>query len=146
MTSRPSTRAKLSAIASVVVPLAAYLVLHQALGNSTQALAITEAIPVLWLVAIGIAHRRIDPVALIAVVGFEIALAITAASGGSSLPLKLKRAAFPVAPVSHASSRSRCAGRCSQSSRQSAPTQDPEIRPRLTRGRLLPPFAAERPR
>lgn len=63
MTSSPSTRAKLSAIASVVVPLAAYLVLHQALRNSTQALAITEAIPVLWLVALGIAHRRIDPVA-----------------------------------------------------------------------------------
>jgi hypothetical protein len=47
----------------VVLPLGAFFVLQNALGNATGALAITDGIPLLWLVAIGILHRRLDRLA-----------------------------------------------------------------------------------
>ncbi|HEX4107779.1 MAG TPA: hypothetical protein VHX88_06565 [Solirubrobacteraceae bacterium] len=87
--------AALRALAGLALPLGVFLALHAALGNSTRALAITEAIPVAWLLAVAIMHRRLDPIALLAVVGFAVALAATALSGGGPLPLELHRALFP---------------------------------------------------
>ena len=69
--------------------------LLRAVGNATGALAITDAIPLLWLVAYGIWRHRVEPVALIAVAVFAIALVLTIALGGSSLPLELRRAVVP---------------------------------------------------
>jgi hypothetical protein len=92
---RPPARRLVLAAAQLVLPLAAFLVLRSALGDSTRALAITEAIPTAWLVLIAVKHRRVDPIVLLAVTGFGIALAVTALSGGSGLPLKLRRGLFP---------------------------------------------------
>jgi hypothetical protein len=86
---------KLRLATGVALPIAGYLALQVGLGNSTTALATTEAIPVAWLVVVAITRRRVEPVAVAVFVVFAIALVLTATSGGSSLPLKLKRAAFP---------------------------------------------------
>jgi hypothetical protein len=76
------------------------------------ALAITDAIPMLWLVAYAIWRRRIEPIAVVAVVVFAIALVLTIAFGGSSLPLELRRSVFPGA-VGVACLISLAARRCS---------------------------------
>ncbi len=79
----------------MVLPLAAYFVLQSALGNATGALAITDGIPLLWLVAVGILHRRLDRLALVAAAVFGLALVLSIAFGGSALPLELRRSVFP---------------------------------------------------
>jgi hypothetical protein len=82
-------------IAGLPVPVIAFLAFLRTLGNATEALAITEAIPVLWVLAYAVWRRRIEPVGATAVAGFGIALLLTIALGGSSLPLELHRALFP---------------------------------------------------
>lgn len=82
-------------IAGLPVPVIAFLAFLRTLGNPTEALAITEAIPVLWVLAYAMWRRRIEPVGVTAIVGFGIALLLTIALGGSSLPLELHRALFP---------------------------------------------------
>ena len=89
---RLSRRAVLNLIATVVVPIGAYLSLHQALGRVTPALAVSEGIPVVWLSAVAVWRRRLEPLALLTIVVFGVALVVTLASGGSALPLKLRRA------------------------------------------------------
>jgi hypothetical protein len=91
----PRPQVQIRLLAGLVVPVIAFVVLLQVVGNATGALAITDAIPVLWLIAFGIWRRRIEPVGLVAVVVFAIALVATIAFGGSSLPLELRRAVFP---------------------------------------------------
>jgi len=92
----PSSRERpIRVLAGLLVPLIAFVVLRQTLGNATKALAITEAIPSLWVLAYAIWRRRIEPVGATAVAGFGIALLVTIASGGSALPLELHRAVFP---------------------------------------------------
>lgn len=81
-------------LAALLLPLIAFLILRQALGNATGALAVTDAIPMLWLVVFGLWRRRIEPVVLIAAAVFSLALVLTIASG-SSLPLELRRSVFP---------------------------------------------------
>jgi hypothetical protein len=95
MSSPPSRRDRIRIVAVLLFPLIAFIVLQQVVGNATGALAITDAIPLLWVVAIGIWHRRVDRVALIPVAIFTLALVLTIAFGGSSLPLELRRAVFP---------------------------------------------------
>jgi hypothetical protein len=82
-------------IAGLPVPVIAFLAFLRTLGNATEALAITEAIPVLWVVAYAVWRRRIEPLGATAIAGFGIALLLTIALGGSSLPLELHRALFP---------------------------------------------------
>lgn len=79
----------------MVLTLIAFFALRSALGNATTALAITDAIPLAWLVGIGIWHRRFERVALIPFVLFTLALVATIAFGGSALPLELRRSVFP---------------------------------------------------
>jgi hypothetical protein len=80
--------------AGVLVPLI-FVVLLELLGNATKALAITEGIPLLWVIGYAIWRRAIEPVGATAVAGFGTALLLTIALGGSPLPLELHRALFP---------------------------------------------------
>jgi len=82
-------------LGSLALTLAAFFVLRSALGNATTALAITDGIPLLWLVAVGLLHRRLERLALIPVVVFTVALVASIAFGGSALPLELRRSVFP---------------------------------------------------
>jgi hypothetical protein len=94
----PSPSAKrvpLRMIAGLVVPLIAFFALLEAIGNATGALAITDAIPLLWVVGYGIWRRRVEPIGLVAVAVFALALALTIVFGGSPLPLELRRSWFP---------------------------------------------------
>ena len=93
--SPPSRRAPYRLIAGLILPLVAFFVLLEAIGNATGALAVTDALPLLWVVGYGIWRRRIEWVGLAATVVFAIALGLTFIFGGSPLPLELRRAWFP---------------------------------------------------
>jgi hypothetical protein len=96
MSHTPSSRTGLiRLIAGLPVLVIAFLASLRALGNATEALAITEAIPVLWVLAYAAWRRRIEPVGATAVAGFGVVLLLTIALGGSALPLELHRALFP---------------------------------------------------
>ena len=92
MTSGIGRQLRGQALAAVVVPLVAYLVFRQLLGAGTPALAIACAIPIAWMAAVGVARRRLEPVALLAVVLYLAALAVGVLTGGGSLALKLRDA------------------------------------------------------
>jgi hypothetical protein len=79
----------------LLLPVIAFVVLVGLLANATEALAITDAIPLLWVLGYGVRRRRIEPIGLTAAGLFAVALLLTIASGGSSLPLELHRAVFP---------------------------------------------------
>ncbi len=49
----------------------------------------------MWLLAYGISRRKIEPVGLIVLTVFALALVLSIAFGGSALPLELRRAVFP---------------------------------------------------
>jgi hypothetical protein len=76
----------------VIVPVAAYLILTAAFHSSLTALAVTEAIPVVWVLAIGLRRHRVDPMALTLAVVLAVAVVVSLAAGGTVLPLKLRRA------------------------------------------------------
>lgn len=88
-------RAPTRLLAGLLIPLAAFAVLAQTLASATTALAISEALPLLWVIAFAVWRRRIDWIALVPIAAFALALALTIALGGSSLPLELRRAVFP---------------------------------------------------
>jgi hypothetical protein len=90
---RPPQLSPYRLLAGLVLPLAAYLLIRAAIGSATGALAITEAIPATWLLVVGIARRRLEPVAVVATVTVAIALAAYALTGGDPLALKLQRGA-----------------------------------------------------
>lgn len=90
----PASRRTTRLFAGLLVPLI-FVVLLQLLGNATTALAITEGLPLLWVISYGIWRRRIEPVGTAAVAGLGIALLLTIALGDSPLPLELHRALFP---------------------------------------------------
>ena len=89
-----SHRRAIRLFAGLLVPLI-FVVLLRLLGNATNALAITEGIPLLWVIGYAIWRRGIEPVGATAVAGFGTALLLTIALGGSPLPLELHRALFP---------------------------------------------------
>jgi hypothetical protein len=90
---RPPQLSPYRILAGLVLPLAVYLIVRAAIGSDTGALAITEAIPATWLLVVGIARRRLDPVAIVSTVTVAIALAAYALTGGDPLALKLRRGA-----------------------------------------------------
>jgi len=63
--------------------------------RTIRLLAITDAIPLVWVLAYGARRRRIEPIGVTAAGVFAVALPLTIASGGSSLLLELHRAVFP---------------------------------------------------
>jgi hypothetical protein len=79
--------------AGLLLPLAAYLLIRAAIGSATGALAITEAVPAAWLLIVGVARRRLDPIAVVSTVTVAIAFAAYALTGGDPLALKLRRGA-----------------------------------------------------
>jgi hypothetical protein len=89
---RASRRSTVGLIASVVLPVGSFLILEQALHSELTAFAIAAAIPVGWALATGLRRRRLDPIALLAAIVLASALAVSLASGGGVLPLKLRRA------------------------------------------------------
>lgn len=91
---RPSPKHTIRLFAGLLVPLI-FVALLQLLGDATKALAITEAIPLLWVIGYAIWRRRIEVVGAMALAGFGTALLVTIALGGSPMPLELHRALFP---------------------------------------------------
>ena len=80
-------------LAGLVLPLVAYLIIRGLTGSSIGALAITDAVPSAWLLVVGIARRRVDPVAVLSATTVMIALAAYALTGGDPLAIKLRRGA-----------------------------------------------------
>ena len=75
-----------------MIPVLAYVALSATLHSDLAALAITEAIPVAWVLATGVRRGRVDPIALAVAVVLAAAVLVSITSGGSTLPLKLRRA------------------------------------------------------
>lgn len=93
MNRRPPLLSPLRLLAGLVLPLVAYLIIRALTGSSVGALAITDAVPSAWMLAVGIARRRVDPVAVLAATTVTIALAAYAITGGDPLAIKLRRGA-----------------------------------------------------
>ena len=93
MTGRPPHLSPVRLLAGLVVPLVAYLIIRAFTGSSIVALAITDAVPSAWLLAVGIARRRVDPIAVLSATTVMIALAAYALTGGDPLAIKLRRGA-----------------------------------------------------
>ncbi|MFZ0043508.1 MAG: VC0807 family protein [Solirubrobacteraceae bacterium] len=93
-----------------MLPLVAYTIARAVVGSATEALAITTAIPVIWLIVVAIAHRRLDPVAVIVLITTVAALGAYALTGGNALVLKLRRGAV-TAPMGIAALASVALGR-----------------------------------
>jgi hypothetical protein len=92
---RPSARgpALLARIAiTVITPILAYVLLRPHTGSDAAALAIAGAVPAAWTVARCARRRRVDPLGVVAVTGFGIALLVAAVTGGSPLLLKVRDA------------------------------------------------------
>jgi len=90
---RPPQLSASRLVAGLLVPLAAYTVIRLLLGSATGALAITEGVTALWLIAVAIVQRRVDPVAVLSTATVAIALLVYALTGGDPLALKLRRGA-----------------------------------------------------
>jgi hypothetical protein len=69
-----------------------FVILLATLHNELLALAITEAIPIGWALVLGLRRRRLDPLALALAIVLTAAVVVSLATGGSVLPLKLRRA------------------------------------------------------
>lgn len=93
MNRRPPQLSPLRLLAGLVLPLVAYLIIRGLTGSSIGALAITDAVPSAWLLVVGLARRRVDPVAVLSATTVMIALAAYALTGGDPLALKLRRGA-----------------------------------------------------
>jgi hypothetical protein len=52
-------------LAGLVLPWVAYVIIRALTGSSVGALAITDAMPSAWLLAVGIARRRVEPIAVL---------------------------------------------------------------------------------
>jgi hypothetical protein len=90
---RPPQLSPLRLAAGLVLPLAGYALILALIGSATDALAITTAVPVVWLVVVGITRRRLDPVGVIVLVTTLVALAAYVLPGGDVLALELRRGA-----------------------------------------------------
>jgi hypothetical protein len=78
--------------AAVLILVAVFVVLLATLHDELLALAITEAIPIGWALLTGLRRRRLDPLALALAIALTAAVVVSLATGGSVLPLKLRRA------------------------------------------------------
>jgi hypothetical protein len=89
----PPRRAGLAVLASLAVnfvaPLLAYYLIRPHVGSSALALALAGAIPVGYTLVM-LAARRLDPVGVVSVASFGIAVLVSWASGGNTLALELQ--------------------------------------------------------
>jgi hypothetical protein len=79
----------LSLVINGLLPLILYALLRPLLASDAYALAIAGAIPAVRTVALWIGRRRIDWIGAYAVLGFAIALAVTAFLAGNAFLLKV---------------------------------------------------------
>ena len=86
---------RIQLVAGLLAPVIGFVVLLRAMGNATEALAVTDSIPMLWVLAYALWRRRIEPLGATAATLAAIALLLTIALGGSPLPLELHHAVFP---------------------------------------------------
>jgi len=93
MSPRPPRLSPPRLVAGLVLPWLAYLIIRSLIGSSVGALAITDAVPATWLLVVGIARRRIEPVAVLSAATVFIALAAYAITGGDPVAIKLRRGA-----------------------------------------------------
>lgn len=80
-----------------IVPLLVYLLLRRYIANDVTALAISMAIPIVRTVGLWVWRRRVDWIAVLAILGFAVALLISYLSGGSVLALELRGAVLAAA-------------------------------------------------
>jgi len=80
-------------VVGLLLPWLAYLIIRSLIGSSVGALAITDAVPATWLLAVGIARRRIEPIAVLSAATVFIAFAAYAITGGDPVAIKLRRGA-----------------------------------------------------
>jgi hypothetical protein len=80
-------------VVGLVIPWAAYLIVRSLTGSSVGALAITDAVPATWVLVVGIARRRVEPIAVHSAATVFIALAAYAITGGDPVAIKLRRGA-----------------------------------------------------
>ncbi|MGP4097850.1 VC0807 family protein [Nonomuraea sp. KM90] len=81
-----------SGVLNGLVPLAAYALVRPYAGSDATALAIAAGIPVACTAAVFAARRRIDPIGVVALLGYGVALLALLLSGGNPLVLKLHEA------------------------------------------------------
>jgi hypothetical protein len=79
----------LSLVINGIVPLVVYTLVHPLLANDASALAIAGAVPAARTVTLWLWRRRVDWIGVYAIVGFAIACAAAALSGGNSFLLKV---------------------------------------------------------
>jgi hypothetical protein len=86
-------RALLPSIAlNAVAPALVYLLLRPVVGSDVVALAVGTAVPVAVTLAVLAWRRRVDPVGVVAAVGYGIALLVAVLSGGNTVLLELQDA------------------------------------------------------
>lgn len=88
-TVRPGRMAA-SVVVNAGLPLLVYTLLRPHVGSDAAALAIGAAIPVTATVAVFAWRRWIDPIGVLSVAGFCVALIVLAFSGGNALVLELQ--------------------------------------------------------
>ncbi|MGH9092811.1 MAG: hypothetical protein ACRDZR_15760, partial [Acidimicrobiales bacterium] len=93
MSGRPPKLSPFRLLAGVAVPLAAYWLIRALTGSTVGALAITDAVPSAWLLIVGIARRRVDPIVVLAATTVIIAFAAYVLTGGNPLAIELRRGA-----------------------------------------------------
>lgn len=93
MSGRPPQLSPARLLAGIALPWIAYLIIRPLIGSSVAALAITDAVPSTWLLAVGIARRRVDPIAIFSAATVLLALLAYALTGGNPLAIKLRRGA-----------------------------------------------------
>ena len=84
-------------LAGLLAPVIGFVVLLRALGNAVEALAVTDAVPMLWVLIYALRRRQVEPLGASVATLAGVALLLTIALGGSPLPLELHRAVFPAA-------------------------------------------------
>lgn len=79
----------ISLLINWLVPVILYTVLRSLITNDTVALALVIAIPVARTITMFMFQHRLDWIGVFGILGFAMALVVSALAGGSSLPLKL---------------------------------------------------------
>ncbi|WP_255955330.1 VC0807 family protein [Streptomyces odontomachi] len=82
----------LSCLINLIVPIGGYFAIHPFVSNDTLALGIVLAIPVLRTLYVMMFKHRVDPIGVLAVVGFGAAVILSLFYGGSSTPIKFNEA------------------------------------------------------
>lgn len=72
----------------------AYFVLRRECGSDVVALALTGGIPAVWTLGRFAWRRRVDPIGVLAVVGYALAVLFSFLTGGSPLALELHEPAL----------------------------------------------------